>query len=128
MIIHKTIKIGDKPTKDDIKETVSYVVDSGVNGIKLQLLHILEATDLAEEFRQGHIDVLELEEYVDLVKECVALIPPQVVIHRITGDGDKKLLIAPLWSADKKTVLNTIRSAFINDDLVQGELAGKADV
>ena len=96
-------------TKDDIKETVSYVVDSGVNGIKLQLLHILEGTDLAEEFRQGHIDVLELEEYVDLVKECVALIPPRVVIHRITGDGDKKLLIAPLWSADKKRVLNRLR-------------------
>ena len=109
-------------TEDDIKETVSYVVDSGVNGIKLQLLHILEGTDLAEEFRQGHIDVLELEEYVDghidvleleeyvdLVKECVSLIPPRVVIHRITGDGDKKLLIAPLWSADKKRVLNRLR-------------------
>ncbi len=96
-------------TTEDIKETVSYVVNSGANGIKLQLLHILEGTDLAEEYRLGKVKVLEFEEYIELVKECVALIPPEVVIHRLTGDGDKKILIAPEWSANKKKVLNRLR-------------------
>ena len=97
-------------TKDEIKETVSYVVNSGVNGIKFQLLHVLEGTDLAEEYRQGKVVVPDMEEYVAFVKELVKLIPPEIVIHRLTGDGDKKLLIAPAWSADKKRVLNAILS------------------
>lgn len=96
-------------TTDDIKETVSYVVKSGIDGIKLQLLHILEGTDLAEEYRQGEVRVLGFEEYIELVKECVDLIPPEIVIHRLTGDGDKKLLLAPEWSSNKKKVINRLR-------------------
>ncbi|MCR4605245.1 MAG: TIGR01212 family radical SAM protein [Eubacterium sp.] len=96
-------------SKEDMLQTVSYVVKSGVSGIKLQLLHILEGTDLAEEYRLGKVRALEFEEYIDLVKECVRIIPPEVIIHRLTGDGDKKILIAPEWSADKKRVLNRLR-------------------
>lgn len=81
------------------------------DGIKLQLLHILKGTDLAKDYEKGKFEVLTLEQYTEIIKECVQIIPENVVIHRLTGDGAKKDLIAPLWSADKKTVLNTINRA-----------------
>lgn len=95
---------------DDMLKTVEYVCRK-TNGIKLQLLHILKGTDLAEEYEQGKISVLEFDEYVNLIKQCVDIIPENVVIHRLTGDGAKKDLIAPMWSADKKRVLNAINEA-----------------
>lgn len=96
--------------EQDILESVKYVCLK-TDGIKLQLLHILEGTDLAEEYRECKVDVLSLEEYTSIIKHCVEIIPDNVVIHRLTGDGAKKDLIAPLWSADKKHVLNTINKA-----------------
>ncbi len=95
-------------TEQDMLATVDYVGKSGVQGIKLQLLHVIEGTDLAEEYRQGVFSCMTLEEYVDLVCRAIALLPENMVIHRMTGDGDKKTLIAPLWSADKKRVLNAL--------------------
>lgn len=95
-------------TEQDMLATVDHVGRSGVQGIKLQLLHVIEGTDLAEEYRQGVFSCMTLEEYVDLVCRAVALLPENMVIHRMTGDGDKKTLIAPLWSADKKRVLNAL--------------------
>lgn len=88
-------------------ESVAHACKYG-KGIKLQLLHVLEGTDLAEDYRNGKFSVMSLEEYSALIKACVEIIPSDVVIHRLTGDGDKKHLIAPLWSADKKRVINTI--------------------
>ena len=96
--------------EQDILQSVKYVCRK-TDGIKLQLLHILEGTDLAEEYRECKVDVLSLEEYTSIIKHCVEIIPDNVVIHRLTGDGAKKDLIAPLWSADKKHVLNTINKA-----------------
>lgn len=93
--------------EQDILQSVEYVCKK-TNGIKLQLLHILEGTDLADEYRECKVDVLSLEEYTSIIKHCVEIIPGNVVIHRLTGDGAKKDLIAPLWSANKKNVLNTI--------------------
>ncbi|MGN0523079.1 MAG: TIGR01212 family radical SAM protein [Eubacterium sp.] len=100
-------------SKEDILKSVEYACRV-TDGIKLQLLHILEGTDLAEEYRQGKIDVLSLEEYTDIIKACVEIIPKNVVIHRLTGDGAKNDLIAPLWSADKKRVLNAINKTLNN--------------
>ena len=97
-------------SKEDILASVEYVCRY-TDGIKLQLLHILEGTDLAEEYKNGKVKALSLEEYTDIIKACVEIIPQRVVIHRLTGDGAKKDLIAPLWSADKKRVLNTINKA-----------------
>lgn len=97
-------------TKEDMLESVKYVCRK-TDGIKLQLLHILKDTDLAEEYNDGKIRVLEFDEYIDLIKECVKIIPSNVVVHRLTGDGAKKDLLAPLWSADKKKVLNSINKA-----------------
>ena len=95
-------------------ESVRYVCDQGTDGIKLQLLHILKGTDLAREYQEGRIRVLSEDEYIEVLKRCVPLIPAHVVVHRLTGDGDKKLLIAPMWSADKKHVLNRIRKEVLN--------------
>lgn len=100
-------------SEQDILQSVEYVCQKA-DGIKLQLLHILEGTDLADEYRECKVDVLSLEEYTSIIKHCVEIIPDNVVIHRLTGDGAKKDLIAPLWSADKKHVLNTINKA-LND-------------
>lgn len=97
-------------TEKDMLESVKYVCEK-TDGIKLQLLHVLEGTDLAEEYRSGKFNVLTLEEYAGIIRKCVEIIPENVVIHRLTGDGAKRDLIAPLWSADKKRVLNTINKA-----------------
>ncbi len=95
-------------TKEDMVQTVRYVADAGSDGIKLQLLHVLEGTDLAADYRAGRFNVLSPDEYIDILKACCAELPEDMVVHRLTGDGPKKILIAPLWSADKKTVLNRI--------------------
>ncbi|MBQ9610525.1 MAG: TIGR01212 family radical SAM protein [Lachnospiraceae bacterium] len=97
-------------TSDMMLDTVRYVNDRKPFGIKLQLLHILEGTDLADEYRKGKFEVLDMENYISLVIECLENISPEVVIHRVTGDGPKKILIAPTWSADKKKVLNTLHT------------------
>ena len=97
-------------SKDDMLKSVKYACKV-TDGIKLQLLHVLKGTDLATDYEQGKFEVLTLEEYTDIIVDCVKIISQDVVIHRLTGDGAKKDLIAPLWSADKKTVLNTINRA-----------------
>lgn len=97
-------------TREDMLETVKYVGDSGVQGIKLQLLHVLKGTDLADDYLAGKFSCLDMEEYTDIICEALMILPEDMVIHRMTGDGDKKLLIAPEWSKDKKRVLNLLRS------------------
>ena len=98
-------------TADDMIETVRYVGKSKVQGIKLQLLHVLCGTDLAKDYNDGKFSCMTLEEYTDILKKCLDVLPEDIVIHRLTGDGDKKLLIAPKWSGDKKKVLNHLRSS-----------------
>lgn len=98
-------------TRADMLETVSYVGKSGVSGIKLQLLHVLRGTDLEKDYESGRFEVMSMEDYVNLVADCIAALPRNMVIHRMTGDGDKKTLIAPLWSGDKKRVLNALNKA-----------------
>ena len=98
-------------TKEDMLKSVDYVCKAGTDGIKLQLLHILQGTDLENEYSSGKVNTFTLEEYIDIIKEIVKIIPENIVIHRLTGDGAKKDLIAPLWSADKKNVLNKINKA-----------------
>lgn len=107
-------------TQEDMINTVRYVGQSGADGIKLQLLHVLEGTDLANDFRAGKVPILTLEEYIALLENCLAVLPPDMVIHRLTGDGAKKHLLAPLWTGDKKRVLNAIRTAFQRDGVRQG--------
>ncbi len=107
VIVHVILGLPGETT-EDMKETVRYVCASGVQGIKLQLLHILKGTDLYGDYLQGKVPVMSMEEYLDLLKELLPIIPDDVVIHRLTGDGPKRLLVAPLWTADKKKVINAI--------------------
>ena len=95
-------------TKEMMLDTVRYVAKCGAKGIKLQLLHVLEGTDLADEYRQGKFEVLTMDEYIDILIDCIKILPHDMVVHRLTGDGAKRDLIAPLWSTDKKRVLNEI--------------------
>ncbi len=109
-------------TPEMIYETAKHIGKSGADGIKLQLLHVLKGTDLEHDWREGKFETLSMEEYIEILEGCVRRLPPNMTIHRLTGDGDKKSLIAPLWSADKKRVLNTINEAFRRDNVTQGEL------
>ena len=93
---------------DNPVETARFVSGLGVDEVKFHLLHILKGTDLEAEYLKGKITVLSLEEYTKILKECLLALDPKIIIHRLTGDGDKRLLVAPLWSGDKKTVLNYI--------------------
>ncbi len=97
-------------TREDMLASVRYVAEKGAGGVKLQLLHVLEGTDLARDYREGKFSCMELEEYAELVAECIELLPKDTVVHRFTGDGPKRILLAPLWSGDKKRVLNTINA------------------
>ena len=108
-------------TLEMIRQTAAYIGRSGVQGIKFQLLHVLEGTELAEEYRAGAFEVLPLDTYIRILEECIESIPPEMVVHRLTGDGAKRSLIAPRWSADKKRVLNEINRALERDRIRQGK-------
>ena len=100
-------------TEEEMLDTVRYVYKSGVNGIKLQLLHVIEGTDLAKDYEDRRFSCMTLEEYVNIIHDCLKNLPKDIVIHRMTGDGDKKTLIAPMWSTDKKKVLNAINKILL---------------
>ena len=107
-------------TAEMMAETTRHLGSVHVDGVKLHLLHILRGTDLAREYADGRIQMLELDAYIDILEQCLAVLPPDVVIHRLTGDGAKRDLIAPLWSADKKRVLSAIQKRFEQDGVMQG--------
>lgn len=115
IVVHVILGLPNE-SGEDMLETVKYVCESGANGIKLQLLHVIDGTDLAKDYEKGLFKTLEFNEYVNLIVKCVKIIPKDIVIHRLTGDGAKKDLIAPLWSADKKRVLNAINKALREAD------------
>ena len=108
-------------TKEDILKTVDFAVRNKTDGVKLQLLHILKDTDLYEDYKKGFVKALSLEDYMDILFACIERIPKNVVIHRITGDPPKSYLVEPLWSADKKMVLNTINKELEKRDIIQGK-------
>lgn len=121
VIVHMILGLPDESAAM-IAETARQVGRSGADGVKLQLLHVLEGTDLAAEYRAGKFTLPDMDEYLRLLAACVELLPPSMVIHRLTGDGAKRDLIAPLWSADKKRVLNAINHYFDEHDVMQGRL------
>ena len=121
VIVHMILGLPGE-TPEMIRETAAYIGASGAAGIKFHLLHVLRGTDLAAEYARGAFDVLSLEAYTQLLIDCIRRIPPEMVVHRLTGDGPKSLLLAPLWSGDKKRVLNFIQRAFAQQNLVQGDL------
>ena len=107
-------------TREDMLRTVRFACGCGIDGIKLQLLHVLKNTPLA----QMDYTPLTMAEYFDIAAACIEVIPPWVVIHRLTGDGDKRLLLAPAWSADKHRVLNGLMRVLEEKNIVQGSKTG----
>lgn len=95
-------------SRREMLETIDYLSHQPIQGIKLQLLHVLKGTDLAEDYLAGKFQVLSQEAYLDLVIDCLERLSPDIAVHRITGDGPKDLLIAPLWSCRKREVLNAL--------------------
>lgn len=101
-------------TREDMLKTAEYVGSQPISGIKIHLLHVLKGTDLAAEYARGAFRCLSMEEYTDLVRDCIKLLPDNIVIHRMTGDGARRDLIAPMWSTDKKRVLNMLKEKLAN--------------
>ena len=119
LIVHMILGLPGE-TPEMMAETAQYIGKNGAQGVKFQLLHVPEGTDLAEDYRRGAFRTLTMDEYIDVLESCIESVPADMVIHRLTGDGAKKNLIAPLWSADKKRVLNEIGQRFELDDVQQG--------
>ena len=119
VVLHMIIGLPGE-TPEMMLQTADYIADSGADGIKFHLLHVLRGTDLAADYLAGRFQTLELDAYIDLLEACIRRIPPEVTVHRLTGDGAKSALIAPLWSADKKRVLNEIHRRFRLDGVRQG--------
>ena len=107
-------------TRADMLATCQYLADMRIDGVKLQLLHVLKNTPLAELYERGAFETLGFDEYIDIVISCLEILPPDTVIHRVTGDGARKLLIAPLWSTDKRRVLNTLHREMKRRGTFQG--------
>lgn len=106
-------------TREDILQTIHYLNQRDIQGIKLQLLHVLKGTDLAKIYSQ--FTVYTLEEYLSILGDCICHLSPDIVVHRLTGDGPKDLLIAPVWSRNKRNVLNQISHYFKENHIYQGK-------
>ena len=119
VVVHMILGLPGE-TPEMMRQTAEYIGKSGAQGIKFQLLHVLSGTDLAADYADGKFEVLSLDEYIAILESCIESIPPDMVVHRLTGDGAKRSLIAPLWSADKKRVLNEINRSFDRDQVIQG--------
>jgi len=119
VIVHQILGLPGE-TADMMAETAKYIGQSSVQGIKFHLLHVLRNTDLVADWQAGNVPVMDMETYISALEACVRRIPREMVIHRLTGDGAKRDLLAPLWSGDKKRVLNAIHAAFARDNVEQG--------
>ena len=120
VIVHVILGL-PRESKEMMLETCNYLNSCHIDGIKLQLLHVLKNTDLATLYEQKTFDILSLEEYIDIVITCLEVLSPDIVIHRVTGDGPKDLLLAPTWSLNKRHVLNTLHQQMRLRDSWQGK-------
>ena len=119
-VVHMIVGLKGETTTDYLN-TARHIIKSKASGIKIQLLHILKNTALALEYEQGLFEAMTIEEYVKAVVDIIEILPKDMVVHRVTGDGPKSLLIAPMWSTNKKNVLNSITREFIKRKTYQGK-------
>lgn len=120
VIVHTILYLPNE-TKEMMLKTISYLNDLPIHGIKLQLLHVLKGTDLADYYEAKPFHLPDMEEYITFLGVLISHLRPDIVIHRMTGDGPKKLLIAPLWTGNKRLVLNSIQKHFKDADIQQGK-------
>jgi uncharacterized protein len=112
-------------TPEDMLATVQHCAAAGTDGIKMTVLYVLENTGLAGEYRAGNFSCMTESEYFTVVSCALELLPPDIVIHRLTGDGPKRILIAPEWTRNKKKVHNDLENYFSDHDILQGKNCGK---
>ena len=110
-----------KETKKEMLQTVDYIAHSGAKGIKFHLLHLMKNTNMVKDYENGNLKFLSKEEYIDLVCEGVSRIPQDMIVHRLTGDAPRNLLIGPMWSLNKWEVLNAIDKTLEDNDIYQGK-------
>ena len=108
-------------TKEDMLKTVDYVAHSGAQGVKFHLLHLMEGTKMVEQYENGELKLLSKEDYIDLIGKGIAMIPEEMVVHRLTGDAPRQSLIGPMWSLKKWEVLNDIDKALVDNNIWQGK-------
>lgn len=123
VVVHQILGLPGE-TVEDMIATTRYISALDVQGVKFHLLHVLRGTDLAADYAAGKFETMTLEDYTAALEECVRALRRDIVIHRLTGDGAKRDLIAPLWSGDKKRVLNTIHKTFALHHVEQGTSLG----
>lgn len=121
VIVHTILGLPNE-TPEQILQTMNYLNHSDIQGIKLQLLHVLKGTDLADDYKKGLFSVYTRDEYLDILISCLEHLSPDIVIHRLTGDGPKELLIAPLWASRKREVLNQLHHRMKLQNTWQGRL------
>jgi radical SAM protein, TIGR01212 family len=109
-----------KETKEDMLNTIKYLSNKDIQGVKIHLLHLLKETPLVNLYRDGVLKFLEQQEYIDLITEAITLLPEHIVIHRLTGDAPRNLLLGPMWSLKKWEVLNAIDNKLKEENLYQG--------
>lgn len=122
VIVHVILGLPGE-TRTQMLETISYLNGLEIFGVKLQLLHVLEGTDLAGLYAKGDFAVLNKEEYLDILVDCLEHLSPEIVVHRVTGDGPKRILIAPTWSGNKRDVLNSLHRLMRERGARQGRLS-----
>lgn len=120
VIVHVILYLPGE-TEEMMLKTIESLNRCDIQGIKLQLLHILEGTDLADIYREEHFYVPDMETYIRMLGQCISHLRPDIVIHRLTGDGPKNLLIAPLWTGAKRSVLNRLHQYLKENDIWQGK-------
>ena len=108
-------------TKEDMLKTVDYVAHSGAQGIKFHLLHLMKGTQMVKQYESGELQLLSQEDYIDLICKGIAMLPQEMVVHRLTGDAPRESLIGPMWSLKKWEVLNSIDKALEDNDIYQGK-------
>lgn len=108
-------------TKEDMLKTVDYIAHSGAQGVKFHLLHLMKGTPLVKLYERGELEFLEQEDYIDLLCKSVEMLPQEMVIHRLTGDAPRDLLIGPMWSLKKWEILNAIDRTMEENDVYQGK-------
>ena len=121
VIVHMILGLPGE-TDAHIYQTVRYLNEKNIFGIKLQLLHVLKGTDLADDYRCGLFRTYEKDEYLDILVHCLELLSPEIVVHRVTGDGPKDILIAPKWSLNKRDILNSLYKKMKENNTYQGRL------
>ena len=120
VIIHLILYLPGETT-EMMLETIDYLNKQSIQGVKLQLLHVLENTDLASDYKENPFYIPTREEYIGILSQCIAALDPNITIHRLTGDGPKESLIAPLWSSAKRSVLNSFNNYLKEHDIWQGK-------